>query len=342
MTECPSMNDYRQAVQQPAVFTTTGLKQAMFEPYPVFGVPIPASGTTAVVFKATVSGQEEALRFFTREDASSRDRYAAIGPYIKAAGLTANVAKADWVDDAIRIGGRSWPDGADAMGRGAHPGRVRRAPGGRRRRACDRRFGRHLARPGAADADRTLRPRRSPARQRPHRHPRDTAACRPRLCVWITDFAGKSAPTERGHRNYQRPDASWGPRMHTFPGLVIYLCCSRSRATRCRGRPSTTATTSLPPVRTSIRRSGRTPGYIWPRCANRCWTGWPPNSRKSTRHHHGARRCHRTVRPHPSRVRGRRARPAPGRGGTHLSPAGGQLPGPPDRRAPNGSGRQPH
>ncbi|HET9257928.1 MAG TPA: hypothetical protein VFO16_22380, partial [Pseudonocardiaceae bacterium] len=39
---------------------------------------------------------------------------------------------------------------------------------------------------------------------------------------WIPPFAGKPAPSESGHRNYQRSGRPWGQWMDTFPALVIY------------------------------------------------------------------------------------------------------------------------
>ena len=45
--------------------------------------------------------------------------------------------------------------------------------------------------------------------------------------MWIPTLDGRSAPTERGHKNFQHPErtrrGSWGRHMDTFPALVIYI-----------------------------------------------------------------------------------------------------------------------
>jgi hypothetical protein len=41
-------------------------------------------------------------------------------------------------------------------------------------------------------------------------------------CAWLNGFDASSAPSESGHRNYQRTDTSWGRWMDTFPGLVVH------------------------------------------------------------------------------------------------------------------------
>jgi hypothetical protein len=68
-----------------------------------------ASGNAAVVFRATVDGSDRALRFLTRDDLSSRERYAALGKHFVEKDLTSCVATANWCDNAISVGGRDWP-----------------------------------------------------------------------------------------------------------------------------------------------------------------------------------------------------------------------------------------
>jgi serine/threonine protein kinase len=219
----PNPDAYVRAVQNPAVaFAEPTLKQARFVVSPLLGVPIPASGTTAVVFRAQVSGVDQALRFFIREDASSRERYTALGRYLVDAGLTDNMASADWSDQGIRVDGSWYP-----------MVRMQWVDG----RTLDR-YVEHLVK----DADRrsletlahTWRDlvRRMQQARFAHgdlQHGNILVDARGVLrlvdfdCSWIAPFAGKPRPTESGHRNYQRPDASWGPWMDTFPALVIYL-----------------------------------------------------------------------------------------------------------------------
>src|SRR5262249_7670992 len=78
----PNAEDYVRAVQHPdRVFAVPALRRVVFELHPLFGIPMPASGNAAVVFKAGLDGTDTALRFFIREDASSRERYAALGQH---------------------------------------------------------------------------------------------------------------------------------------------------------------------------------------------------------------------------------------------------------------------
>ena len=229
----PNADDYVRAVQQPSyAFADEDLQQARFDVHPVLGVPMPASGSRAVVFKAQVSGKDQALRFFIREDASSRDRYTALGQHLQYAGLGQNVARATWVDEAIRIEGQwfpmirmEWVDG----------------------RTLDR-YADYLVQSGnlqsigvLADAWRDLVRRMQDAwfAHGDIQHGNVLVDQRGALrlvdfdCAWIPSFEGKTPPAESGHRNYQRPGDQWGPWMDTFPGLVVYLSLlAMSRSSR--------------------------------------------------------------------------------------------------------------
>src|SRR5947209_16427139 len=98
----PSQIDYVRAVQHGESFTSEVLRRAEFARDPVSQVPISITGTTAVVFKAIVDGDEEAIRFFTRA-ASSRDRYDALREHFTRSGLTDCVAMPQWHDSGIRV-----------------------------------------------------------------------------------------------------------------------------------------------------------------------------------------------------------------------------------------------
>lgn len=100
--------DYAMAVQNPQhSFLVDDLRTAQFETRR--GMPVGSAGKSAVVFKATVHGTEQAIRFFTREEASSRERYHAIGPYLRTERLSGLLASAEWVDDGIVIDGKPFP-----------------------------------------------------------------------------------------------------------------------------------------------------------------------------------------------------------------------------------------
>src|SRR5262245_18559653 len=70
---------------------------------------MPAAGTSAVVFKPVVDGEEQALRFFTRADTSSGARYDALRGHFAARELVDVVAMPRWVPNGIQVGGRGWP-----------------------------------------------------------------------------------------------------------------------------------------------------------------------------------------------------------------------------------------
>ncbi|MDT3446180.1 hypothetical protein [Pseudofrankia sp. BMG5.37] len=223
MTGHPSAEDYIKAVQRPdLVFDRPELTEARFDVHPMMGIPVPASGSTAVVFRATVGGTAQALRFFTREDASTQQRYTALNTWFSERGLTDDVASCRWVDDAILVNGRRWPMVQMEWVEG-HP--------------LDRHVedlvetGDRVALGTLADSWRDLLRRMQAARfahgDLQHGNVLVDATGRMRLVdfdsSWIVPFTGFPPPTEGGHRNYQPENRPWGPWMDTFPGLVIYL-----------------------------------------------------------------------------------------------------------------------
>src|SRR5215475_10923790 len=218
----PNAEDYVRAVQQPdRVFRVPALRKAVFELHPLFGIPMPASGNAAVVFKADVGGKGTALRFFIREDASSRERSSALGQHFADRGIDDCVAHPVWVDQAISVNGQSWPmvqmncvDGRTLdtyVGHLAGTGNV----GGL---SCLAETWRgFIARLQAADfAHGDLQ----------HGNVLVDTSSMLRLVdfdgSWIAAFHGGPPPKETGHPNYQRTGREWGQWMDTFPSLVIY------------------------------------------------------------------------------------------------------------------------
>lgn len=217
----PSPEDYLKAVQRHESFTTDELRRCELVPHPLYGIPMPAAGTSAVVFKAVVDGEPQALRFFTREDRWSADRYDALQEHFAARGLVDVVAMPRWVHDGITVNGSTWPvvrmqwvDGHplnkyvdDLVSRGDGPGLGALADAwlelvGRLQRA---EFAHGDLQHGNVLVD-------------------DRGAMRlvDFDCSWIARFAGWPAPSETGHRNYQPETRPWGRWMDTFSGLVIY------------------------------------------------------------------------------------------------------------------------
>jgi hypothetical protein len=221
--DMPTAEDYIRAVQNPQLtFHQPRLRQARFEVHPLLGIPMPASGTSAIVFKATVDGQSQALRFLTRPDAATQQRYTALNRYFTERDLTRDMATSQWVDNAITVNGRRWPmlqmqwvegktlnhyveDLVEAEDT-ASISSLAVAWRDLLRRTQAARFAHGDLQHGnvMVEGNGTLR-----------LVDFDSA--------WIEPFAGSAPPTESGHPNYQRPGRAWGPWMDTFPGLVIYL-----------------------------------------------------------------------------------------------------------------------
>jgi hypothetical protein len=219
----PSAEDYILAVQQPErAFTRPDLARSSFAVHPLLQVPVPASGTTAVVFKATVEGRPQALRFFTREDASTRQRYTALNAWFAERGLRADVAGCTWIDDAILVDGRRWPmvqmEWVEGSPLDQHVADLVEADD---RPALSTLAGRWR------DLVRRAQSARFAHGDLQHGNVLVQGDGQLRLVdfdsSWIAPFAGAAPPSEVGHRNYQPANRVWGPWMDTFPGLVIYL-----------------------------------------------------------------------------------------------------------------------
>ncbi len=218
----PNSQDYIAAVQHPTrAFRLPELQRSVFDVHPTFRIPFPASGNAAVVFKAAVDGAPTALRFFIREDVSTRERYTALDRHVDGTGLGDCVAHATWVDDAIVVKGRPWPmvrmDWVQGRTLDAHVGR--------------------LAEQGDVDALADLANRWRGLLGRlqkaefahgdlQHGNVLVDDAGRLRLVdldgSWVEAFGGSAPSAETGHPNYQRTGREWGRWMDTFPGLVIY------------------------------------------------------------------------------------------------------------------------
>jgi hypothetical protein len=218
----PQAEDYIRAVQQPEqAFLRPELRTAEFEVHPVFRIPMPASGNVAVVFRAEVEGADTALRFFIREDASTRERYTALGRHFAGHGIEDCVAHPTWLDDAISLNDAAWP-----------MVRMEWVDG----RTLDEYVG-HLARGGDTGALTSLattwrgfvgRLQQADFAHGDLQHGNilvDTSSTL-RLVdfdgSWISSFQGDPPPRETGHPNYQPAGRKWGRWMDTFPGLVIY------------------------------------------------------------------------------------------------------------------------
>lgn len=200
----PSKEDYMRAVQHAESFTYDELRRAEFVLHPAWGIPKPAAGTSAVVFKAVVDGEEQALRFFTRDEAGSGDRYEALQEHFTVRDLVSCVAMSRWIDGGIRINGRTWP-----------VVRMQWVNGRTLNQYVEQLVeqGNTAALAGLAGAWRELVARLQTAQfahgdlQHGNVLVEDCGALRlvDFDCSWIVRFSGQLAPSETGHRNYQ-PD----------------------------------------------------------------------------------------------------------------------------------------
>ena len=109
MNPYPLAGDYQAVLQNPgAVFTVASLRQAQFA-HDGSGLPAAIAGTSAAVFQVTIGGDAYALRCYTREDASSPERYAAFDNFVASQGLSEHVGQVTWHDEAVRVKGATWP-----------------------------------------------------------------------------------------------------------------------------------------------------------------------------------------------------------------------------------------
>ncbi|MEU4447678.1 hypothetical protein AB0K14_35750 [Actinosynnema sp. NPDC050801] len=222
MIRYPTPEEYTKAVQRPDCFVADELRGLELVVHPLYGIPMPAAGTSAVVFKAMAGGRPQALRFFTRDDVSSGARYGALHEHFTSHGLTDVVALPRWVDDGIRVNRATWPVVRMQWVEGHTLNRHVDGLVGRADTASLAALARSwrelvavIQRAGFAHGDLQ------------HGNVLVGADGDLRLvdfdCSWIARFAGTAPPGETGHRNYQPEHRPWGRWMDTFPGLVVYL-----------------------------------------------------------------------------------------------------------------------
>ncbi|TQM78392.1 hypothetical protein FHX81_0658 [Saccharothrix saharensis] len=222
MTRYPTPDEYMKAVQRPDCFVADELRGLELVAHPLYGVPMPAAGTSAVVFKAVADGEPQALRFFTRDDVSSSERYGALHEHFTSHGLENVVALPRWVDGGVRVNGRSWP-----------VVRMQWVEGHTLNRHVDelveRRDTASLAALAVTWRDLVARIQRAEFAHGDLQHGNVLVSRDGDLrlvdfdCSWIARLSGALAPGETGHRNYQPEQRPWGRWMDTFSGLVIYL-----------------------------------------------------------------------------------------------------------------------
>jgi hypothetical protein len=222
MTAYPSAGDYYKALQTPArTFTVDRLQKADFV-WDSLG-PTLMRGSSAVVFQAAVGGTPTAVRCFIRNDASSQERYAALGAYLATHYLSPYVLHTTWLDSAIRVSGGTWPvllmDWIDGRTLDEYVEFLVASSNTDALAALSQRW-RELVR--------VLQESEFAHGDFQHGDIMVDQQGGLRLVdydgVWVPLLADMAPPTEYGHPNYEHPGGRvWGRWMDTFPALVIYL-----------------------------------------------------------------------------------------------------------------------
>ena len=106
MTAYPEASDYTLVLQNPgAAFTEASLRTATF--IPGLGGPLAIPGSSAVVFEAELGGSKYALRCYTRDEASTPERYAALGGFV--AGAPSAPVGGSPGTRTVQVNGAKWP-----------------------------------------------------------------------------------------------------------------------------------------------------------------------------------------------------------------------------------------
>ena len=218
----PGVADYFKAVQAPArAFTVPSLQTAKFE-WDSLG-PRLARGASAVVFTARVSGSQQAVRCYIRNDASSRERYSALDAYLAGHNLDPFVSPTIWLEEAIKVNGATWPvlqmiwiDGRTLNEYVDYLVATRNTTAIAMLAANWRELVNLMQSMEFAHGDLQ------------HANIMVDQAGTLRLVdydgVWIPQLARMARPTEYGQANYQHPGLQeWGRWFDTFSALVIYL-----------------------------------------------------------------------------------------------------------------------
>jgi eukaryotic-like serine/threonine-protein kinase len=218
----PGVSDYYKAVQAPArAFTVPSLQTASFERDSLG--PRLARGASAVVFQAKVDGNQQAVRCYIRNDASSWERYSALDAYLAGHNLNPYVSSAMWLDGAIKVNSATWPvllmvwiDGrtlneyVDYLV--ANYNTVALA----------------MLAANWRELVKLMQGLEFTHGDLQHGNIMVDQAATLRLVdydgVWIPQLARMARPTEYGHSSYQHPgQQEWGRWFDTFSALVIYL-----------------------------------------------------------------------------------------------------------------------
>ena len=220
MATWPDLTEYHEAMQSPQrSLGDPELQKAQIDK-DRFGMPKPATGGNAVVYKATVGQNAWAVRCFLRPISDHAERYAAISKHLQK-NRSAHSTEFVYLADGLRIKGGTFPIVKMAWVQGQHLDR------------CVE---------GLLDKPRELAALREKFRtlvkdiehaKFAHgdlQHGNILVTGRDLLLIdydgmWVPALIGRQA-TEIGHRAYQHPKrgmTDFGPHLDRFSALVIYL-----------------------------------------------------------------------------------------------------------------------
>ncbi|MEQ8841611.1 MAG: hypothetical protein RIB98_11565 [Acidimicrobiales bacterium] len=104
----PDAGEYAQAARSPTEFLLDDeLRQGKLRTSPL-GIPLPATGRNAAVFRLLLDEGSVAVRCFTRQPRDGRRRYDALRAYVERTAIPA-FADARWLPDAIAVGAQRFP-----------------------------------------------------------------------------------------------------------------------------------------------------------------------------------------------------------------------------------------
>jgi len=220
MATWPDLTDYHEALQFPQrSLGDPELQRAQIDK-DRFGMPKPATGGNAVVYKATEGQNVWAVRCFLRPISDHAERYAAISKHLQK-NRAAHSTKFFYLADGLRIKGGTFPIVKMAWVQGQHLDRCAEGLLGQPKELA-----------GLREKFRTL-VKEVEAAKFAHgdlQHGNILVSGKELLLIdydgmWVPALIGRQA-TEIGHRAYQHPKRSvsdYGPYLDRFSALVIYL-----------------------------------------------------------------------------------------------------------------------
>jgi hypothetical protein len=220
MATWPDLTEYHEAMQSPQrSLADPELQKAQIDK-DRFGMPKPATGGNAVVYKAMGGQNAWAVRCFLRPISDHAERYAAISKHLQKS-PSAHSTEFVYLSDGLRIKGGSFPIVKMAWVQGQHLDRfVESILDQPRELAALREKFRTLVR----DIE------RAKFAHGDLQHGNIMVTGKELLLIdydgmWVPALIGRHA-TEIGHRAYQHPKRSmtdYGPHLDRFSALVIYL-----------------------------------------------------------------------------------------------------------------------